>query len=174
MNSRRVIVVASTLSIVLALYAAGPIGTMVKEKRTELERERTELEKKRTELSNVYTLLKRELIEKIDHTINHEIRNPLAAIEASQDAIKHIPPVGLQFAGIGDINNALDSIKGVLVTTQELLKNVRDRFGPIVDDLSPTKDPQGIYAGFAKAVVDMNNALSALRKFEDFTAKLGI
>jgi signal transduction histidine kinase len=170
----RAIVAGLTFLIVVALYAAGPIGAMVKEKRAELERKKEELERKPAELANIYTLLQRELIEKIDRTINHDIRNPLAAIEASQKAIKHIPSVGLQFAGIGDINNALDSIKGVLVTTQELLKKVKDRFEPIVNELSPTKDPQGIYVGFAKVVIDMNNALGALRKFEDFTTKLGI
>jgi hypothetical protein len=171
---KRIIMVSLVLATGVLIVYAGPMLDMLQGKKAELLAQKQQLERKKGELGGVYNQLNTELLGGIDKTINDMINSYISAINASKNSIANIPQAGLAFAGIGDIGAALDSIKNVLEATKSTLEKVRDRFKPVVANLSPANDPKEIYKGFDSAIADMDKAAVAMNRVEEFLAKLGL
>lgn len=153
----------------------GPVLNMLQEKKGELESRKKQLVDNRNNLSiKVYMQLKGQLIDQIDTVIKKQLDVFLVSIDNSKNSIKNISAAGLTFAGIGDISRTLDSVKDVLDSTKGVLAGVKQRFEPIIHDLSEKDDPLGIYKGFDKAIDGLDASLVAMNRLEDFVRALDL
>lgn len=159
------------VNIVLTVHAESMLD-MLRGKRAELSAQGKLLEAKSKELGGVYNQLNTQLLGEINKTINSTLNNYINAINASKDSVSGIPPLALKFVGIGDIGTTLDSIKNVLDATRSELEKIRDRFKPIIADLSPTDDLKGVFKGFSSALENLNKTDSAMNSVEEFLKQL--
>lgn len=160
--------------VLVNVVHAGPVLDMLKSKKIELETQKNNILANKTKLVQVYNQLMTDLIGNINSTVSEELDGFLVSIDNGQNAIKDLPPAGLQFAGIGDIGIALGAIKDVLITTKTILIGIRDRFNPIIASLDPESDPKTIYAGLNNAVGNMNKAGDEIMTFEGLVEALGL
>lgn len=169
----KIVIGIMVLGCVQAIHA-GKVLDMLRAKKIELQKHKQQIIDNRHQLVQVHGQLMKDLVGKINDTINGELAKFSKTIDMSKKSIKDVPSIGLQFAGIGDIGDALDAIKNVLETTKTILVSVRDQFQPIINDLAPKADPKGIYKGLDEAVSTMNNADDEIAKFEKFVEALNL